>query len=314
MGDVNSSVRDKAKLEQLLEFYVQSGNHQSSLFSNDNCLYLHKQDARKMLLLREFVYGGESLFEKGKNIMVKRSELSHENLSKIIGIFDRSSGDWCSHVHILTVVTEHHPSSLATLIIQRSCSVHLSANAGPQSVPPFTEEEILNMILGISKAQVELKKALGFVMADLHPDYIQLDSSGVVKLQDISIYNPDGHTGYLRMLRSNNYRSPISPEQLREFSMRITGNNDGLEKSSVFSLGIIMLGAATGVNFEYFYDLGAFKIKYNLVHDQFQLMQKIGISRWTIGFIGNALNEDPKMRPTYQEIVESLERHQRKAF
>lgn len=314
MGEVQGSIRDKNKLDELLSTYVQSSGNQTSLFSHDNSIYLHRSDPRNVVLLKEFVYGGESLYEAGKSMIVKRSEIKHPNLPNIVGIFNRSSGDWCSHVHILTVVVEQQPITLTLQMKQRGCSVHSPISQVATPVAPFSESEVINVILGVTEAQLHLMKTLNKVMADMHPDNIQFDQSDQVKLQDANIYSPDSYTGYLRMLHTHSYRSPLSPEQLKDFCLRNSPKEDTLEKSSVFSLGLIILGATTGVSFEYFYDLGQFKIKFNLIQDHLQTMQYLGMSRMIVGFIGNMLNEEPRMRPTFKTIHETLQNQLNRRF
>ena len=308
MGDVQSNIGDKSKLDQLLSTYVQSSGSHSSLFSNDQSIYLHRYDPQNILILREFVYGGESLFEIGRNQILRRSQLKHPNLPEVAGIFNRSSGDWCSHVHILTVLFQQQTTSLSLQMKQRGCSVHSPGSQVASPVAPFSEMEVINIISGVADAQVCLIKNLGLVMADIHPDNIQFDQFGQVKLQDVNIYSPDSYTGYLRMVHTHTHRSPLSPEQLKDLSLRNVRKEETPEKSSVFSLGLIILGATTGVSFEYFIDFGQFKIKFNLIQEHLQTMQYLGISRMMISFIGNMLNEEPRMRPTFQLIQNTLEK------
>lgn len=314
MGEVTSIVKDKSQLDEFLRVYVQDTSYVPAYMTEER-LFIHKNDPRMTLLVREFVYGGPALYDVGKQRLLNRLQLVHQNLPQMLGIFDRSNGDWCSHLHILTVAIEQQNSNLKQQMKQRGGSVHSPTSIIAHPVAPFLEAELINIINGVSAAQIALNDSLGCIMADLHPDNIQFDPSGYVKLQDISIYSPDGNTGYLRMLKTNSYRSPLSPEQLNEFAMRSPPSPlISLEKSTVFSLGLIVLGAGTGVSFEYFFDYGNFKIKFNLIQEQLNYMQSLGISRMLVGFVGNMLNEDPNRRPTFALIYESLEKNVKRIF
>lgn len=314
MGEVGSSVKDKSQLDEFLQMYVQDTS-QSNFYNSEEKLFLHRTDPSKTLLVREFVYGSSTVYDTGKQRLTRRSQIVHPNLPHILGIFDRSNADWCSHIHILSVAVEQQNSSLKQQMKQRGGSVHSPSSIVAQPVAPFLEAELVNIIQGVTAAQLGLYNSLGYFMEDLHPEYIQFDQSGQVKLQDISTYSPEGHTGYLRMLKSHSYRSPLSPEQLRDFIVRgHPSNHISAEKSTVFSLGLIVLGAATGVSFEYFFDFGAFKMKFNLIHEQLNYMQNLGISRMLVGFVGNMLNEDPLMRPSFSAIHESLQKNVKRVF
>jgi len=66
------------------------------------------------------------------------------------------------------------------------------------------------------------------------------------------------NSGYNRMMISNDYYAPLSPELLSALYIRQAKPRHDIEKSDMFSLGITLLCAATNEHFSSFYDFKEF--------------------------------------------------------
>jgi serine/threonine protein kinase len=109
-----------------------------------------------------------------------------------------------------------------------------------------------NLTNGIKRLQ-----DIGISHQNIQPACIIVNGSGEIKLMDLPSFE-DKNTGYNRMMISNDYYAPLSPELLSALYIRQAKPRHDVEKSDMFSLGITMLCAATNEHFSTFYDFREF--------------------------------------------------------
>ena len=92
----------------------------------------------------------------------------------------------------------------------------------------------------------------GYSHGDIQPANIYLDSNGNLKLVDFMCYDHQKTTGFLRMIHSSDYQSPIPPELMNHYFMLNMNHQHSLEKIDVYALGITILSALTIQDFRQF--------------------------------------------------------------
>ena len=124
-----------------------------------------------------------------------------------------------------------------------------------------------------------------------------MNGSGEIKLMDLPVYE-EKNSGYNRMMISNDYYAPLSPELLSALYIRQAKPRHNVEKSDMFSLGITMLCAATNEHFSTFYDFREYQIKFDVIVNRMKELVDQGYSKLFVGTISNLVHEDEYKRPS----------------
>lgn len=90
-------------------------------------------------------------------------------------------------------------------------------------------------------ADVEFCRKLSRYHGDIQPRLVMLSKEGKLYLNDILSYTPSMEDGYLRMLNSPTYVSPLSPEAIEELNRKAIHPEYDMNKNDVFAIAITVL-------------------------------------------------------------------------
>lgn len=111
------------------------------------------------------------------------------------------------------------------------------------------------------------------------------------------------NSGYNRMMISNDYYAPLSPELLSSLYIRQSKPRHDVEKSDMFSLGLTMLCAATNEHFSSFYDFREFQIKFDVIVRKMNELVAKGYSKLFVGTISNLVHKEEGKRPSCAQLL-----------
>jgi len=106
-------------------------------------------------------------------------------------------------------------------------------------------------------------------------------------------------SGYKKRLQNIDYYTPLSPEQMECYRLKIHNATYNIEKSSMFSLGVTILCCLTNEHFTYFYDFSRSDVLFTKI---VECLDKIRYSALLKGVLSNMLNVKPNNRPSFNEM------------
>lgn len=133
------------------------------------------------------------------------------------------------------------------------------------------------------------------------------DAKGDIKVLDTFLYT--GYpNGYLQMLTNKLYKTNLSPELLQSYMIQKVLPEIDQEKSDVFSIAIVLLSVTFGESFENYYDYAAYKMDFNRLYKRMNRLVKHEYNEDLCDLIVLMLSESPKKRPSFEKILEKIER------
>lgn len=119
---------------------------------------------------------------------------------------------------------------------------------------------------------------------------------------DLPAFDPR-NSGYNRMMLSNDYYAPVSPELMTGLYSRQAQPRHDPERSDMFSLGITMLCAATNEHFSTFYDFKSFQVRFDVISRKLNDMVNEGYTKLFVGTLSNLVHKDEGKRPSCMQLL-----------
>lgn len=114
-------------------------------------------------------------------------------------------------------------------------------------------------------------------------------------------------TGYHKHLLDSSYTCPMSPLLLYALQNRIsTPFHDGI-KSDIWSLGMTILSIASKIDFDFFYDLKNYRIRYDQIKRRFDDLRRKGFSEDLVWLLSEMLEETEDRRIDLESIEKVLD-------
>ena len=133
-----------------------------------------------------------------------------------------------------------------------------------------------------------------------------MDKTGDILVLDTFLFT-GLDTGYLLMLENKSYKSTLSPELLQMFlTQQLVPIHKFPEKSEVFSIAILIMAFTFRESYTKYYDFANYKINYDKLYKRMNMLIECKYDENLCDLIVEMLDEAPKKRPSYQNILEKL--------
>ena len=171
----------------------------------------------------------------------------------------------------------------------------------------LSQNQAVYMLERLLEAGTYYKKNEKF-HGDYCPNNITYDYNGEIRVLDTRLFTTKS-SGYVKMLDDKEYRTSLSPELLKCYSIqRSIHPIIDLERSDVFSIAISIVSAAHGESFDQYYDYNSCKINFNKLYERMNALiyDSNGYEEEFGELIVQMLNELPNKRPTFEEASDKL--------
>ena len=133
--------------------------------------------------------------------------------------------------------------------------------------------------------------------------HVFLTNEGFIKVADHGILH-EKRFGYLKALAATD-RPFLSPQQLKSLQKKEPNPRGDQFKNDIFSLGVLMLEAATLLPSEFVYNWSKHTVNYAEINKSLQLIRQRH-SEFLTNIIAEMLNEDENARPSFHDLNEIL--------
>jgi hypothetical protein len=133
--------------------------------------------------------------------------------------------------------------------------------------------------------------------------HVFLTNEGFIKVADHGILH-EKRFGYLKALAATD-RPFLSPQQLKSLQKKEPNPRGDQFKNDIFSLGVLMLEAATLLPSEFVYNWSKQTVNYAEINKSLQQI-RLRHSEFLTNIIAEMLNEDENARPSFHDLNEIL--------
>ena len=208
------------------------------------------------------------------------------------GIEKKEESQYCSNFYKTFVLFEY---------IKHDLSEEISTKIVQDA--PYIEEDLWFFLYCIINALVYYK-AFNVSHGDLKPSNIFISQSGVYKIVDSTLFNNVSSYMQIQWNPHSNQNSNIylSPNLMKSLSENLVQPIHNVNKSDIYTLGMIVLHMATLENCDKCYDFDNCKIKKEEVDAKLGILKK-NYKEKLFFFVKGMLFEDEKDRPDYEELL-----------
>ncbi|CAD8135027.1 unnamed protein product [Paramecium pentaurelia] len=256
---------------------------------------IYKNKANNLIIAEiKQVYTSDSSAEEIKASLVKRLQLNHKCLIKIISFDSGKMDDFCSSYIILSITVEYLNDTLQNDIHLRK--VHKTT---------YSEQELYYIIYEISSL-CHYMKTLNYEIIDIYPSRILIDDQRQIKYFD-QFLDSTRLSNYYQVLFNQRDLEYIAPEQLILLAEKNKNDTTDQELVNIFCLGLMMVSLMSGQRCVEFYNQEKLLFKQDYVN---QLINKYCLKYQYSDFFKSTIQSMLKLhkegRPNYQSLLQIL--------
>ncbi|CAD8044448.1 unnamed protein product [Paramecium primaurelia] len=240
------------------------------------------------------VYSNDTTAEAIKSSLVKRLQLNHKCLVKILSFDNGKMDDLCSSFTILSITVEYLNETLQNDIHQRK--VHKTI---------YSEQELCYIIYEISSL-CHYMKTLNYEIIDIYPQRILIDDKRQIKYYD-QFFDNSRLSNYYQVLFNQRDLEYLAPEQLILLTEKDQNDINDQELVNVFCLGLMMVSLISGQRCVEFFNQEKFQFKKDYVQRLIdKYCSKYQYSDYFKSIIQSMLKLHNEGRPNYQSLLQIL--------
>ena len=260
MGQVNSTSPGTLDAKETIKYQEFVKNYQFLRRIKDprygEISVLQDKFTKELVALKELLSKSTRDFEKDINSLRIRYKTSHPNIVKVLGYTSKSEDNFCASVHKILMIVEYLENDL-----EKEITLKKNQNSF------YKEDQLWYLLENIVKALALLQRN-EVPHEDLKPSSILISKMGVYKIAQHNIAGttiPAYHQRLSGMSDGRTYLSPALLSNLQRYELKPNHNS---WKSDVFSLGMIVLHAATLSSCERLYDWNNNTLNYNQLQER----------------------------------------------
>ncbi|CAD8132613.1 unnamed protein product [Paramecium octaurelia] len=256
---------------------------------------IYKNKANNMIFAEiKQAYSSESLAQAIKANLVKRLQLNHKCLIKILSFDSGKMDDFCSSFIILSITSEYLNETLQNDIHLRK--VHKTI---------YSEQELCYILYEISNL-CHYMKTLNNEIIDIYPQRILIDDKRQIKYYDQFLDNPR-LSNYYQVLFCQRDLEYIAPEQLILLAEKDNNDINSQELVNVFCIGLMMVSLISGQRCVEFYNQEKLLFKRDYVNRLIdKYCSRYSYSDFFKSIIQSMLKQHNEGRPNYQSLLQVL--------
>ncbi|CAK85507.1 unnamed protein product (macronuclear) [Paramecium tetraurelia] len=260
---------------------------------------IYKNKANNLIFAEiKQVFLSDTSVESIKASLVKRLQLNHKCLVKILSFDSGNMDDFCSSYVVLTITVEYLNDTLHNDILLRK--IHKTT---------YSEQELCYIIYEISNL-CHYMKTMNNEIIDIYPSRILIDDQRQIKYFDQFLEN-SRLSNYYSVLFNQRDLEYVAPEQLILLTTRDKNDTTDQELVNIFCLGLMMVSLISGQRCVEFYNQEKLLFKKDYVD---QLINKYCLRYQYSDFFKSTIQSMLKLhndgRPNYQSLLQILHPHQ----
>jgi serine/threonine protein kinase len=254
---------------------------------------LEDKASKELVSLKEVMSKSSVDFNKEMTNLKSRSKITHPNVIKLIGYTHKSEDNLCASFYKFLLIIEYLEMDIEREIIKKKTEDQY-----------YLEEQLWYVADSLAGALSVLQQN-NIVHGDLKPGNILISKTGVYKIAEQSIVGNAMPSYHQRLSGYNDVKCYLSPHLVKELQKQNLKPKHNPYKSDVFSLGMVLLHAASLQSCDRFYKWDSFTIDQKEIEQRISSL-KLKYSESLQNLLRDMLNFNEDARPDFVELNKKI--------
>ena len=255
---------------------------------------LQDKETKDLYALKERTSRSTIEFNKDMGSLKTRSKITHPNIIKLIGYTYKAEENLCASFYKFLLIVEYIEHDLEIEIIQKKTDEK-----------PYVEDQLWYIAESLVSA-LNILQQKNIEHGDIKPGNVLISNNGIYKIAEHNLIGTNTPSYHQRLSGFNDVKCYLSPLLMKSLQKQEIKPKHDPYKSDVFSLGMVLLNAATLQSCDRLYEWDNFTI------DQREVDQRINAldNKYSESFqnlLNDMLNFNEDSRPDFILLNEKIQ-------